>query len=92
MKAHYRISSKQSGAPPTDSELARFRDPERLLHNYHRAVHRPKVPLYRDPKAFLALLLIVLLAWFLSEVVDAPLEPGPAREQLPTDGTDTTDR
>jgi hypothetical protein len=41
-------------------------------------------PLYRDPKAFLALLLIVLLAWFLSEVVerDDTSRP-PATEQSP---------
>ncbi|HQW04406.1 MAG: hypothetical protein IPH05_06020 [Flavobacteriales bacterium] len=91
MKRRYHITPE--GRPePTAKEIERLKDPKRLLHNYHRAVQRPKLPIYRDPKAFLALLLIVLLAWFLSEVVDAPLEPGPAREQLPTDGTDTTDR
>ncbi len=47
---------------PTDQEIARYRDPKRLIYNYQRAVgmiHRR--PLYKDPKAFLALLLIILI-------------------------------
>lgn len=81
MKHRYRISPQGQGPEPTDNELARYRDSGKLLHNYQRArslMHRK--PLYKDPKAFLALLLIVLLAWFISEVVDkrdAPQDPSP---------------
>ena len=85
MRTRYRISPEGRPAEPTDEELARFRDTKRLQYNYHRAarsLHRR--PLYRDPKAFMALLLIVLLAWFLSEVVerDDTSRP-PATEQSP---------
>jgi hypothetical protein len=71
MKHQYRISPQGKGPEPTDEELLRYRDSGKLIYNYQRAssaLHRK--PLYRDPKAFVALLLIVLLAWFISEVVD----------------------
>jgi len=75
MKHQYRISPEGRGPEPTDKELLRYRDSGKLVYNYQRAssaLHRK--PLYRDPKAFVALLLIVLLAWFISEVVDKPAE------------------
>jgi len=66
MKRQYRITPE--GQPlPTDAEIARYRDPKRLIYNYTKAVQRPKRPLYRDPKAFIFLLLIVLLAYLISE-------------------------
>lgn len=71
MKQQYRISPQGRGKEPTDAELMRYRDSGRLLYNHQRALtafHRR--PLYKDPKAFIALVLIVLLAWFISEVVD----------------------
>jgi len=79
MKRRYRISPEGSRPPLTDAEIARYRDPKRLLYNYQRArnlLHRK--PLYKDPKAFLALLLIVLLAWFISEVTEKERAPEPA--------------
>lgn len=85
MRTRYRISPEGRPAEPTDEELASYRDTKRLQYNYQRAarsLHRR--PLYRDPKAFLALLLIVLLAWFLSEVVERDDGSGPpATEQSP---------
>jgi hypothetical protein len=77
MKLRYRILPQGRGPEPTDAELARYRDGRRLLYNYQRAralMHRR--PIYRDPKAFLALLLIVLLALFISETLER--EPPPA--------------
>ena len=71
MNQRYRISPEGRPQEPTDAEIARYRDPKRLVYNYHRATrlfHRR--PIYKDPKAFFALLLIVLLAWLISEVVD----------------------
>lgn len=66
MKQHYKITPEGRGPEPTDQEIARYADGKRLLYNYHRAIRRPKVPIYRDPKAFLVLLLIVLIAWLAS--------------------------
>lgn len=68
MKQRYRITPGGQGAAPTDAELSRYRDSAKLLYNYQRAaslIHRR--PIYRDPKAFLVLLLIVLLAWLIAE-------------------------
>jgi hypothetical protein len=69
MKQRYRIAPE--GAPRiSDADIARHKDARRLVFNYQRAVARPKLPLYKDPKAFIALLIIVLLAIFVAEVVE----------------------
>ena len=71
MSTRYRITPEGRGPEPRDEDILRYRDSGRLLYNYQRAkVHLHRRPLYKDPKAFFALLLIVLLAWFISEVVD----------------------
>jgi hypothetical protein len=67
MKRIYRITPEGAGQQPSDAEIARYRDPKRLIYNYTKAVQRPERPLYRDPKAFLVLLLIVLFAIYISE-------------------------
>lgn len=70
MRHRYRISPE--GRPPlSDAEVARHADAERLLYNYHKAV-KPLYdrPLYKDPRTFIALLILVLLAILISEVVD----------------------
>ena len=85
MKQRYRISPEGRPPEPTDAEIARYRDPERLLYNYQRASHlMHRKPLYKDPKAFMALLLIVLLAWFISEVVDKEEPPAPSTFEQPS--------
>ncbi|MCC6541108.1 MAG: hypothetical protein IT225_02700 [Flavobacteriales bacterium] len=66
MKRRYRITPE--GPPkPTDAEIARYRDTGRLMYHYTKAVRRPRKPLYRDPKAFVLLLFIVLIAYLISE-------------------------
>ncbi|MFZ1692864.1 MAG: hypothetical protein WAT74_06700 [Flavobacteriales bacterium] len=68
MKPRFRISPKGTGKEPSDAELLRYRDSGKLLYNYQHArnlLH--KRPLYRDPKAFVVLLIIALLAWLLSQ-------------------------
>ncbi|HOZ41263.1 MAG: hypothetical protein IPO05_04540 [Flavobacteriales bacterium] len=66
MKQHYRITPQGRGPEPSDAEIARLADGKRLLYDYQRATRRPSQPIYRDPKAFLLLLLIVLIAWLVS--------------------------
>lgn len=84
MKQRYRISPEGRPPEPTDAEIARYRDPKRLLYNYQRATHlMHRKPLYKDRKAFFALLLIVLLAWFIAEVVDKEEPPAPAVLERP---------
>lgn len=83
MKHRYRISPQGRGPEPSDAELARYRDSRRLLRNYQRArdlLHRR--PLYRDPKAFMALLLIVLLAILIAESMERkPVDPRAPQEK-----------
>jgi hypothetical protein len=84
MKQRYRISPEGRAPELTDAEIARYRDPKRLLYNYQRATHlMHRKPMYKDPKAFLALLLIVLLAWFIAEVLDKEEAPAPATTEQP---------
>ncbi|HRF80465.1 MAG TPA: hypothetical protein PL070_10310 [Flavobacteriales bacterium] len=86
MKSQYRITPE--GQPlPTDAEIARYRDPKRLIYNYTKAVQRPKRPLYKDPKAFIFLLLIVMLASLISEERRRPHQApsGSQGSPVPTD-------
>ncbi|MBL7952727.1 MAG: hypothetical protein JNM62_13530 [Flavobacteriales bacterium] len=85
MKRRYRITPEGAGQEPTDAEIARYRDPKRLIYNYTKAVQRPKRPLYKDPKAFLLLVLIVLFAIFMSELAEdrQPAEPSGGTEGAP---------
>ncbi len=80
MKKNYRIAPESAQAGLTDAEIARYRDPKRLLYNYQRArtmLHRK--PLYKDPKAFLVLLLIVLVTILVVEArKEQPRPSGPS--------------
>lgn len=79
MKQRYRISPEGRQPEPTDAEIARYRDPKHLQYNYHRALgllHRR--PIYKDPKAFLALLLIVLVVWLIAEAQEKEQKDIPA--------------
>jgi hypothetical protein len=84
MSTRYHITPEGRGPEPADQELLRYKDSGKLLHNYQRAklmLHRR--PLYKDPKAFAALIIIVLLSILLADVMDkeeAP--PVPPVEQV----------
>lgn len=80
MRHRYRITP-QGDPPLTDADVARHADAERLLYNYHKAV-KPlyKRPLYKDPRTFIALLILVLLAILISEGVG---ETSPIPDALP---------
>ena len=68
MSPRYHISPK-GPQKLTDAEIGAHKDGRGLYYNYHKAV-KPlyKKPLYRDPRTFVALLIIVLLAILVSEV------------------------
>ena len=76
MSKQYRISPEGRGPEPTGEEVRRYKDSARLLRNYQQAkvlLHRK--PLYRDPKAFIALVILVLLAVLLSKIGDSEDPP-----------------
>jgi hypothetical protein len=61
----YRIE-KETPPPPGDEQVNRHKDFGRLVANYDKAkkaIH--KRPLYKDPRAFLGLLLIIIIVWLL---------------------------
>ena len=67
---NYRIEKEES-PPPSDSQVNRHKNFGRIEANYNRAqkaIH--KRPLYRDPKAFLGLLVIGLIIWLLFRQVN----------------------
>jgi hypothetical protein len=71
MRTRYRITPEGRSSEPSEQELARYRDPKRLVYNYQIARDRfHKKPLYKDPKAFLALLLIILVALLIAEAAE----------------------
>lgn len=67
MNTRYRIS-REGQQQLSDAEIAKHKDARRLIYNYHRAT-RPlyKKPLYKDPRTFIALVIIVLLAILMAE-------------------------
>ncbi len=46
---------------PSDSVINKYKDFSRLHANYDKVTKRPKKPIYKDPKLFILLLLILLL-------------------------------
>lgn len=49
---------------PSKEQIDRYKDFTRLHHEYERLLKRGKKPLYRDPKLFM-LIFIILLVLFL---------------------------
>jgi len=69
MKRQYRISPKGSGRQPSEADISRYKDLARLQHNYAKAKEQlHHKPIYKDRRAFFVLLVIVLVAWLLSEI------------------------
>lgn len=64
----------------SDEKINKHKDFKKLMYNYQRAT-KPlyKTPIYRNKKVFLALLLILLITYLISEYTDkkdnAPNEP-----------------
>lgn len=80
----YKINRDQEPKIPSSETIAKYKNFRQLTHEYDRLTKKPKVPLYRDKKMFLVLLLIVLVAFILSQIADEEAEP------QETNGADTT--
>ena len=78
----YKLDKDKKSDLPKDEEIMRYKNFGKLVYNYQKAT-KPvyKKPLYKDPKTFIVLLIIVLLAWLLAEVVDKP-EKQPATDPI----------
>lgn len=70
----------------TDTEITKYRDPKKLLYNYQKAKNLlHKKPLYKDPKSFIVLILIVALAIFIAETAEKNEKAGSndSEQQVP---------
>ena len=85
MKHRYHIS-KEGRTELTDTEITKYRDPKKLLYNYQKAKNLlHKKPLYKDPKSFIVLILIVALAIFIAETAEKNEKAGSndSEQQVP---------
>ena len=57
--------------PPKEEKIAQHRNFGRVMHNYQRMTNPLyRTPLYRYRKVFLSLLLVLVVAWLISEYGD----------------------
>jgi len=79
----YKINRDQPPVPPSKETIAKYKNFAQLSHEYDRLTKKPKVPLYKDKKMFLILLLIVAVAFVIAQMDD--------EESKNEDGTSPTD-
>ena len=63
----YKINKENKTKLPSDESLDRQKDFGKLFHEYENFTKRPKKPIYKNPKYFLFLFVIALLAYLLAE-------------------------
>jgi len=52
---------------PSKETIEKYKDFSRLSHAYDHYTKKPKVPLYKDKRMFLFILLVALMAYLLSQ-------------------------
>jgi hypothetical protein len=61
----FKININKSNLEPTQDQILRYKNFNQLSQNHQKITKRPKKPLYKDPKMFLFILLIGLIALLL---------------------------
>ena len=62
----YKINSENtSDRKPSEDKILKYKNFKVVMEDYQKMTRPPK-PLYKNPKAFIALVLIALLAWLVS--------------------------
>ena len=61
----FRVNTDPSKVQPSPAQIKRYKDFDALSHNYERLAKRPRKPLYKDPKMFIFLMLLGLIALLL---------------------------
>lgn len=64
----YKVNRKDKPKVPSKETIEKYKDFSALSHEYDKMVKRPKVPLYKDKKMFLVILLIALIAILMSQI------------------------
>lgn len=63
----YKINRDQEPKTPSKADMEKYKDFTALHANYDKFVKRPKLPLYKDKRFFLAALIVALIAYLISE-------------------------
>lgn len=63
----YKLNKEKSPKIPSKESMDKHKDFGKLFHNYENFTKRPKKPIYKDPKYFLALLIIVAIVYLINE-------------------------
>lgn len=62
----YKLNKNISDSIPSNEEIDSFKDFSRLRANYDSVTKRPKVPLYKNPIAFIVLVIIIIILLMLT--------------------------
>lgn len=82
----YKLNKDLVDKTPSEQETESYKDFGQLTHAYDKVVKHQKKPLYKNPKAFLGLILIIVITWLVFEEVS---KEGDKSEQTDTEQTDT---
>jgi len=70
----YKVNRKQPVKLPSKEAIEKQKDFSRLTHDYDRLVKRPKVPLYRDKKMFVFVIILALMAILIAQAMKEDAE------------------
>lgn len=61
----YKINNDKK--KPSKKDVEKMKDFSQIKHRYDRLTKRPKKPLYKNPKFFLGLLLVLIILYLIFE-------------------------
>lgn len=65
----FKINRASEPKLPDKAVVEKYKDFSRLSHAYDKYTKKPKVPIYKDKKMFLFILLVALLAYLIAESI-----------------------
>ncbi|MDB4088406.1 hypothetical protein N9544_02165 [Flavobacteriales bacterium] len=63
----YKLNKDKSPEVSPKESMDKHKDFGKLFHSYENFTKRPKKPIYKDPKYFLFLIIIVVIVYLISE-------------------------
>lgn len=63
----YQLNKDKKPSLPSKEMMGKHKDFGKLFHEYETYTKRPKKPIYKDPKYFLFLFIIVVIVYLISE-------------------------
>ena len=70
----YKVNREQPVKLPSKEAIEKHKDFSRLTHDYDRLVKRPKVPLYRDKKMLIFVIILALMAILIAQAMKEDAE------------------